>query len=898
MQEKLSFGGWLRKQRRALDLSRQVFADQVGCAEVTLRRIEAGTLKPSKELAGIVLEKLGIPENERTPWVSFARGLSSLPFQSSPSFNKLITNLPALLTTFIGREKEQSEVIRVITKHRLVTLTGVGGVGKTRLSIKVGEQVLGNYADGVWLVELASVLDALLVPRTTAIAIGLRDEPQRPVIDMLSDYLRGKQMLIILDNCEHLLDACAQLADTLLKRCPELKILATSREALSIVGEAVYQVPSLGLPNIQQLIDKFRAYESIRLFEERAQLVRMDFSLTLENSSSVAKICNRLDGIPLAIELAAARVSTLSTEQIEKLLQDSFHLLTTGNRTALPRQQTLQATIDWSYNLLSPAEQTLFRRLSVFVDGCTIEAAAAICADITIKSETILDLLTQLINKSLVVGQEEAGRIRYRMLETIRRYANEKLAESGEANISQDRHLEYFLNLAETAEPHLIRPEQLEWLPKLDADYENLRSAFEWALSKETAEQSLNFCKALGWFWIIRCHWLEGLNWSTKALAKPTQQKRRNEKVARARAQYTNALLNWQVGNGEQMQSSAETSLALLLEVSDKKDIAISRFVLGTALRLRGDTNNKAHPLLKKSLAEFEALSEPFWQAISFAVYGFGLARQEKLSFHKICLKYLELARKAGERSILADALTNYADWLFRIGQVGEAKKYAEESNLLYKQLGANIAHANSSLFADIAWSNGDYEKARLLLMDLEQRLRLLGDQHFRWNCIGKLGILAIEEGNLEQAQICLEEGLMHEREVGLIPGVAFYLNELGNLFYLQGNHERFKQSVRESFSLKNYLDEYHKDHLLMATLGWLYPQKPERSANLIGIIANFEQENNFPVKAYQKRYLDRAETCARKALGDVAFESAFAKGQKMTLDEALNLVLKTVEEM
>jgi transcriptional regulator with XRE-family HTH domain len=318
MQEEIPFGVWLRKQRRALDLSRQAFANQAGCAEVTLRRIEAGTLKPSQALASILLEKLGIPETERPGWISFARGVSGFPPSVSSSTNKPHTNLPAQITSFIGREKEQADVVSLISKHRLVTLTGSGGIGKTRLSIKVGEQIIDNYTSGIWLVELAPILDPVLVPRTTAIAIGLRDEPKRPIIDMLSDFLREKNILIILDNCEQLLDSCVQLADTLLKRCPDLKILATSREVLGILGEATYRVPSLELPDLQLSLKDIRRYESARLFEERAQLARIDFSMTLENASSVAEICSRLDGVPLAIELAAARMGTFSTVQIEE----------------------------------------------------------------------------------------------------------------------------------------------------------------------------------------------------------------------------------------------------------------------------------------------------------------------------------------------------------------------------------------------------------------------------------------------------------------------------------------------------------------------------------------------------------------------------------------------------
>ena len=250
MQEEISFGTWLRKQRRALDLTRQAFADQIGCAEVTLRRIEAGTLKPSTELAGILLEKLRIPETERPQWISFARGLSGFPLSSTPSSKKPSTNLPAPITTFVGREKEQSDVIQLISKHRLVTLTGSGGVGKTRLSIKVGEQVLENYADGVWLVELAAILDPLLVPRITAIAIGLRDEPQHPIIDMLSDYLREKRMLIILDNCEHLVDACADMAEHILHTAPNVHILASSRESFGI-ALCVYNSETTPVNNLE-----------------------------------------------------------------------------------------------------------------------------------------------------------------------------------------------------------------------------------------------------------------------------------------------------------------------------------------------------------------------------------------------------------------------------------------------------------------------------------------------------------------------------------------------------------------------------------------------------------------------------------------------------------------------
>src|SRR6266508_3369429 len=292
-------------------------------------------------------------------------------------------NLPAQLTSFVGRKREITEVKQLLSNTRLLTLTGPGGTGKTRLSIQVANELLDQYPDGVWMVELAPILDPLLVSRTTAIAIGLRDEPQRPVMDMLCDYLREKHMLILLDNCEHLVDACAQMADTLLHACPHIQILASSREVFGIAGETVYLVPSLALPDIQHLppVESLSQYEAIKLFIDRATSAVPKFKLTNENASSIAQICCQLDGIPLAIELAAGKIRALSAGQIAQRIDDRFRLLSGGSRTALPRHQTLQAAIEWSYNLLSSAEQVLFSRLSVFVGGWTLEAAESVCAD-------------------------------------------------------------------------------------------------------------------------------------------------------------------------------------------------------------------------------------------------------------------------------------------------------------------------------------------------------------------------------------------------------------------------------------------------------------------------------------------------------------------------------------
>jgi tetratricopeptide (TPR) repeat protein len=460
-----------------------------------------------------------------------------------------------------------------------------------------------------------------------------------------------------------------------------------------------------------------------------------------------------------------------------------------------------------------------------------------------------------------------------------------------------DRHLAYFLNLAEATELHLIRPEQIEWLPVLDADYENLRLAFEYALSREKADASLRLCKALGWFWKIRCYWLEGLDWSIRALGKPVQNETLDEKTIRARTFYTRAMMEQQLGYVKQMQTSAEASLTLALENSNEKDIAIAKYFLADALLNHDEQDAHAFSLLEQCFAKFQELNEPFWQAYSFLILRNFLIKQG-LSIHDGILRHVELARNAGERLILADSLSEYAYWLFRMNQVGEAKKYAEESDSLYKQIDSEKSSLNSFLFADIAWGNGDTQRARTLYMELYQRFSLLGEKGYKSNSAGRLGLLAMEEGDLAQARAYLEEALLIEREAGWKPWEAYYLIELGNLFYLQGNVEQFRRHTRQGFALKHHFSDSHKTLILMTILGSLFVPKPESSALLLGGIDIYERNSDSPRSPVYKRYFGRAESHIRKTLGDMVFEYMFAQGQKMSLDETLDLALKTVEEI
>jgi predicted ATPase len=401
-------------------------------------------------------------------------------------------NLPVELSSFIGREREISEVEGLLAETRLLTLTGTGGCGKTRLALRVAGNLRERFEDGVWWVSLAPLTSPDLTPKSVASALGMHEQPGRSTTEALSDHLRFRDLILVLDNCEHLIEACAALAEALLLCCPNLKILATSREPLGVAGEATWPVPSLSLPTAHRRppVEELVRYEAVRLFVERAAAARPDFAPTEHNAPVVVEVCRELDGIPLAIELAAARTKVLTIEQIAGRLGDSFRLLTGGSRTVLPRQRTLRATIEWSFELLPEEERTMFRRLSVFAGGFTLEATEEVCSGGGIAEEGVFDLLSRLVDKSLIVTEERDGHARYRMLETVRQYGAEKLRDAGELQVIQQRHADFFLAMAEEAEFGMVGPDQAAWLGRLEEEHDNVRAALGW-LQEGDAEQGL-----------------------------------------------------------------------------------------------------------------------------------------------------------------------------------------------------------------------------------------------------------------------------------------------------------------------------------------------------------------------------------------------------------------------
>ncbi len=464
------------------------------------------------------------------------------------SLETVPNNLPEQLTSFVGRERELNDVIELIADNRLITLTGVGGVGKTRLAIQAAAESVDDYADGVFLVELAAIEDPVLVMRMVAASIGVNEQPTRPLLETMLEHLAERDVLIVLDNCEHVINDAAKLCDLILRAAPGVRIVATSREGLAIGGERLWQVPSLGVSGDGEISD------AVQLFIERARMVRPGFTLDDASADAVTKICNRLDGIPLAIELATARLKVFSPAQIAERLDDRFRLLTGGSRTALERQRTLQATMDWSYDLLSDLEQALLRRLSVFLGGFTFEAAEEVCSGDLVPEYEILDLLTRLVDHSLVIADED-DQIRYRALETVRQYGLNQLVAAGESDEARLRHAQYFAAIADTVEEFLLGDKYRGSIERLNVEHDNLRAAMTWALEHGSAELALRISAGLGRFWFFQAHYREGREWLEKAVAA----------CGGVQSEHMATALGWIAGLGLHMGDYAraeETSLA------------------------------------------------------------------------------------------------------------------------------------------------------------------------------------------------------------------------------------------------------------------------------------------------------------------------------------------------
>jgi predicted ATPase/DNA-binding CsgD family transcriptional regulator len=503
-------------------------------------------------------------------------------------------NLPSNLTNFVGRRSELAKVKQLLSRTRMVTLTGVGGVGKTRLAMQTATDLQRAFPDGVWLVELSSLSDPAFLSQTVVAALGIPDQGGRPGLDVLIDYLGDKKLLLLLDSCEHLVDACAYLADTLLAACPRLHILATSRQAIAIAGEHTLLVPSLSIPETRQgalPASAAAGSDAVQLFVARAEAVQPDFALTDDNAEIVAHLCRRLEGIPLAIELAAGRLRHLPLKQIDERLGDRYHFLTGGSRVALPRQQTLRALIDWSFDLCSPAEQTLWARLSVFSGSFELDAAEHVCSGEPIPREDVLDLLSGLVDKSVLGRDERAPRAtRYRLLETIRQYGQERRTESDGDLALRRRHRDWYLGLVERAEAAWFGPDQIDWFNRLQLDHANIRAALNFCLSSPAeSEQGLRIAAALRAYWHSTGFMNEGRHWLDQALRLETA-----PTAARAKALWVESWLASLQNDADTATSRVAESRALAQQLGDGTLIAQATLAAGVVAMHNEDQRSAA----------------------------------------------------------------------------------------------------------------------------------------------------------------------------------------------------------------------------------------------------------------------------------------------------------------
>ncbi len=649
-------------------------------------------------------------------------------------------NLPSEVAGFVGREHEIAQVEALLGAARMLTLTGAGGSGKTRLALRVGARQLANWPDGVWLVELAPVTDPSAVPRAVAAALGVRGTSGRPLTTTLAGALASRRLLLVLDNCEHVAGAAGRLVETLLAACPDLRVMATSREPLRVPGETVWRVPPLKLPGSRvQTSDSVRDVEAVALFVQRARARSASFTLTDTNAAAVAAICCRLDGLPLAIELAAAQTEALSPAQLAARLDGALHLLAAGPRTT-PRQQTLRATLDWSYALLTPEEQIVFGRLSVFAGDFTIEAVEDIGAGGLVQRTGVVAPLSGLVAKSLVESRTAGQGTRYRLLEPVRQYAAEKLEASGEAQLCASRHARYYLDIGESAEWVLMSAQRGPLMEVLAAEWDNLRTALDWSRrspSLDDREAGLRAAGSLTFYWTLRGEVSEGLEWLDSMLERAVD----CNPGARARALYGAAELGWLAGQVDTARARAEEAIATFRELGDRRRLAYALQSLPVSVD---------HPAAQQSVAEsfqiFEEIGDQWGRAMAFTA-------------------------------------ANLFELLNTGDPAGRGRARLEESLDLWRALGDRWGMAQSlNILADLERNAGDdaratarYEEALAVLRETD----LTGTVP---SLLHNLGRLALRRKDLRQAFRYFREGLKLFRDQGDQRGLADCLDGLAGV--------------------------------------------------------------------------------------------------------------------
>ena len=725
MSTNLSFGSWLRGRRKELGVTQEELAERIDCSLTTIQKIEAGGRRPSGQIAHLLAHYFRVPADEQEAFVTFARtgrvatespeplaseGNSRAPWRGAYMHK---TNLPAMLTPLIGREYIEQEIREMLLqpKLRLLTLSGAPGIGKTRLALQVASDLVEHFEDGAYLVDLAPVSDPDLVIPAIVHALGLRETAGQSIEDLLLSHIRGKRLLLLLDNFEQVLDA-APVVVGLMQASPWLKVLVTSREALHVRGERRFSVLPLELPDPKLLpttdpdaVLLLSHNPAVELFVERTQATNSDFTLTAENAQDVAAICISLDGLPLAIELAAARAVVLSPRQIRASLDNRLKLLAHGARDLPVRQRTLREAIGWSYDLLQAEEQRIFRRMSVFVGGCTLEAAESVCKYEGDLSVDTMGRIVSLTDKSLLLRGRPTTEPRFGMLETVREYAFEQLEVSRELEMAQRRHAAYYEKLAEEAESQLTGQEQEAWLRRLENEHDNLRAALRWCIEQGEAEVALRLGGALSRFWYRRGHITEGRKWLGKALAIAEQKLQPADKLsiedARpmievwAKALNGAGILASIQGDYGESRSRFEVGLILVRRLGDKQSIVNTLHNLGTVAQEQGD-HGTARSMHEESLILRRELGDK--RGIAMSLNNLGIILKEQGDYaraHSLQEEGLALRRELGDNWGVAMSLNNLGVVAAEQQDHVSARSYLEQSLALRQDLGDKVGIAS-----------------------------------------------------------------------------------------------------------------------------------------------------------------------------------------------------------
>jgi non-specific serine/threonine protein kinase len=673
-------------------------------------------------------------------------------------------NLPVQRTHIIGRERDVVDVRKAIlgSEGTLVTLTGVGGCGKTRLALQVAHDVVGDFPDGVWLVELAPLTESSLVAQTVATALGVQDQPSRPILDTLVASLKSRRLLILLDNCEHVIEACARLTDVVLAGCPDVRVLATSRESLDIRGETTWRVPSLSVPDRSQLDDvgEIARSPAVRLFVERGRAVQQSFELTRQNAPAIVEVCARLEGLPLAIELAAARLRGLGPEEIRQRLDDVFRLLVGGFRTAPRRQQTLRATLEWSHALLSEGERAVFRQVSVFAGGWSLEAAESVCEGAGVEQPDVLEALIGLANKSLVVVDDRGGRAHYRLLEPVRQYAHEQLSGNGGIGTAQRQHAQFFLSLAEELERRRWNDGQAS-RDVIDAELANLRLALQWSVESGEAEIGLRLSTTLFNHWLVRGHFDEGKTWVNRLLAISEADV---ASPVRAAGLGWIAYLAWHQGDYAVAKELYDEALPLLR----KGRLTVALGGLGFIFQYQGNYE-AAHAYFDQSRANARAAGDRIGEALGVSFLAqLACEREDYSTACALCGEVLPLFRALNDKWGLGKVLTTLGAVLLQQGDLAAARSLLVECLVVQRRVGERWELANAlDVFGQLAIAERRYAEAQDALSDSLRLRRELGDRLGTAESLESVAMLAAAQGSAERSIILAEAAAGLRRVIG-----------------------------------------------------------------------------------------------------------------------------------